>query len=404
MRRGIVVGVCLMCAVWFGVAAATAAAAPANDDFAHAQVIAPPATPLGFVYAENEGATTEPGEPSAQGIPGGASVWFDWTAERSGGAEFSACWGIEERGLIGVYTGEAVGALTPAPRIFGRGPCEYGFQAIAGVTYRIQVEGGIDPTTGAPSTGTAVLDLSRFPYNDDFDAAQDLGDGASLGASSEWGNLGATKQPGEPDHDGDPGGSSVWFTWTAPASGTVGITACAASFAPVLAAYTGPEVAALTPVAAGAGEPGASCGLGPSGEGQLSFQTVAGTKYDLAVDGRAGASGTFELVLAMDDKTRQALRGEPSATAPRLGPIKVSREVDSAARTAVFHLASDAPGSTFRCRLDRHGFRPCGAKVTYRHLAFGHHVFHARRLAGGPATTATFRIAPPRRHHDGHRR
>ncbi len=29
-------------------------------------------------------------------------------------------------------------------------------------------------------------------------------------------NVGATKEPGEPDHAGDPGGLSVWWTWTAP--------------------------------------------------------------------------------------------------------------------------------------------------------------------------------------------
>src|SRR5688500_273245 len=30
-----------------------------------------------------------------------------------------------------------------------------------------------------------------------------------------------SKEPGEPDHAGSPGGSSVWWTWTAPFSGTM---------------------------------------------------------------------------------------------------------------------------------------------------------------------------------------
>ncbi|HEX4304565.1 MAG TPA: hypothetical protein VHZ54_00875 [Solirubrobacterales bacterium] len=404
MRRGIVAVICLIGAVWLGAAAGSAAAAspPANDDFANAE---PAVVPLSLVMAENEGATAEPGEPTAQGIPGGASVWFDWTPEESGGAEFTACWGIGERALVGVYTGEAVGALTPAPRIFGAGGCEYGFQAIAGVTYRIQVEGGLDPATGAPTTGVAQLDLRRFPANDDFEDAVDLGDWTSVGSASETGNLGATKQPGEPDHDGDPGGSSVWFTWTAPATGEAQIAACYATFTPLLAAYTGTDVAALTPVAAAAGEPGVGCGLGPSGAGQLNFHAVAGTRYDLAVDGRGGASGTFDLSLAMDNRTLEALAGEPQPTGPPplppVGRIIVSRAVDSTARTAVFSLGSGVPGSTFRCRLDHRAYKPCGAKITYRHLAFGHHAFHAdvsaADLTDHPAATATFKIARP--HH-----
>ena len=34
-------------------------------------------------------------------------------------------------------------------------------------------------------------------------------------------NNGANDEPGEPDKMGNPGGSSIWYTWTAPASGRV---------------------------------------------------------------------------------------------------------------------------------------------------------------------------------------
>jgi hypothetical protein len=413
MRRWIFTVTCLMCGLWLAVAnAADAAAPPANDDFANAQTIAP--TPLGYVYAENEGATTEPGESAAQSVPGGASVWFNWTPDKTGGAEFAACWWVGKPGVVGVYTGEAVDALTPVPRIFSKGDCEYGFQATAGVTYRVQVEGALDPATGTPGTGYAVLNLSRFPFNDDFEAAVDLGSGASLGWGSDWGNLGATKQPGEPAHDGDPGGSSVWFNWTAPATGTVKVDACAATFPPRLGVYTGSDLAALTPIAAGAGEPGAVCNASTYGPGQIFFQAVVGTRYDLAVDGRGGASGAFELVVVMDDKTQRALRGELQSTAPIPPPgmppparpvtggirrIIVSRNVDSATRTAIFRLGASVPGSTFRCRLDHRAYEPCGAKVTYRHLAFGHHAFHAgaTALPSQSADTATFKIDRPSR-------
>ena len=403
MRRGIVAVICLVSVLWLACASgAEASAPPANDDFANAETFV--VAPSTYVYAENDGATTEPGEPAPQGVPGGASVWFDWTAERSGGAEFSACWGIDGS-VVGVYTGEAVASLSPVPRIFGRGACEFGFQAVAGVTYRIQVEGGLDPATGAAATGVAVVSLQRFPFNDDFEAAVDLKSWPSIGWLSDWGNLGATKQPGEPDHDGDPGGSSVWFNWTAPAAGTVKVDACFATFSPLVAVYTGTEVSALTPVAAGADEPGAVCNASTYGlPGALTFQSVAGQRYEIAVDGRGGAEGTFNLIVVMDEETRRMLRGEPRASGPPPPPwngrITISRDVDSAARTAAFRLSASAPGASFRCRLDHRPSRPCGAKVTYRNLTFGHHTFHASAGASTQQTAATaaFRIARPKVH------
>jgi hypothetical protein len=391
---------CLLCAVWLGAGAGSAAAAepPANDNFANAL---PFNTALGFSQAETEGATTEPGEPAPQGIAGGGSVWFEWTAEKSGGVEFLSCWGqYGLRPVVGVYTGTAVGALTPAPRIFGRSPCEYGFEAVAGVTYRIQEEGEIDPATGLPTSGEADLALRRFPANDDLEDAYDLGQWVSVGTVTEWGNIGATKQPGEPDHDGDPGGHSVWFTWTAPASGEVHISTSEADFTPTLAAYTGASVAALTPVAAGRGEAGSTRHADAWNPGQMNFATVAGTKYDIAVDGLGGSTGTFQIEIEMDFRTEQRLSGErdaggPPPLPPGSGVTKakpsapiLSRHVDQARRSVVFALRSAQPGTHFRCKLDRRAFATCGSKVTYRHLAAGHHLFRAMAVGPTGATGA----------------
>jgi hypothetical protein len=400
MRRGFIVLALLCAALGLGAGAAAAAEGPpVNDSFAGAL---PFNVALGFSQAENEGATTEPGEPAPQGEAGGASEWFEWTAEKSGGAEFSSCWGSRGlRPLVGVYTGETVGALTAAPRIFGHGVCEYGFQAVAGVTYRIQVEGALDPGSGVPTTGEADLDLRRFPFNDDFEDAIDLGSSVSVGTVTEWGNLGATKQPGEPDHDGDPGSHSVWFAWTAPASGEVHVGTSEADFTPTLAAYTGTSVAALTPVAAGIGEAGSTRHVDAWNPGQMNFHTVAGTRYEIAVDGLGGSTGTFQISLGMDFRTEQRLSGEPDAGGPPPLPRTpqpaaqakptaaiVSRHVDQARRSAVFALDSTQAGTRFRCKLDARRFARCGAKVTYRHLAAGHHVFHALAVAPGGSTGA----------------
>ena len=66
-------------------------------------------------------------------------------------------------------------------------------------------------------------------------------------------NVGATKEVGEPIHSTDQtdlGGSSVWYSWTAPASASVTINTAATPLDTVLAVYTGSAVNALTLVAA----------------------------------------------------------------------------------------------------------------------------------------------------------
>jgi hypothetical protein len=39
----------------------------------------------------------------------------------------------------------------------------------------------------------------------------------------------------EPDHDGNPGGKSVWWTWVAPANGLVTVSTQGSTFDTVLA-------------------------------------------------------------------------------------------------------------------------------------------------------------------------
>src|SRR5262245_15596905 len=66
-------------------------------------------------------------------------------------------------------------------------------------------------------TSLTAFPAAAQPINDNFIDAEVL-----LGASSNTAgdSTGATPEPGEPPHYGF-GGSSVWFTWTAPSSGVV---------------------------------------------------------------------------------------------------------------------------------------------------------------------------------------
>jgi hypothetical protein len=100
----------------------------------------------------------------------------------------------------------------------------------------------------------------------------------------------ATKETGEPNHCGNPGGKSVWWRWTAPISGRVGLNTAGSSFDTLLGVYTGSAVNSLTLVA----------GNDDSGEdltSSVSFTAVAGMTYQIAVDGYNGQSGSFRLNL-----------------------------------------------------------------------------------------------------------
>src|SRR5262249_22446127 len=111
-------------------------------------------------------------------------------------------------------------------------------------------------------------------------------------------NVLASDQPGEPDHAGDPDGHSVWFSWTAEVTGRAFVRACTfeSEFEPLLDIYTGSALDQLQRVATGE-EDGEDCGARGS---QASFDPRAGLMYEIAVDGRSGEEGYFELVADSD--------------------------------------------------------------------------------------------------------
>ncbi|HWA87428.1 MAG TPA: hypothetical protein VG710_14465, partial [Opitutus sp.] len=101
-------------------------------------------------------------------------------------------------------------------------------------------------------------------------------------------NVGANKELREPNHAGDRGGHSVWWEWTAPETGPVLISTDGSNFRTLLAVYTGASVDALHTVASSANSSGA---LG----NDVLFGAVAGTTYEIAVDGYRGATGSIVL-------------------------------------------------------------------------------------------------------------
>ena len=264
---------------------------PANDDLLDAEVLGSslPASTSGSTLA----ATKETGEPNHAGNGGGHSVWFSWTASSSGLVHLSTCFSSFDT-LLAVYTGSAVNALTP---VVGNDeadglPCQPGhseaqFVATAGTTYKIAVDG----KDGA--RGSFDLTLTPPPANDDFGSPVSIG--SELPVTKFSSNDRASKQVGEPDHAGDPGGRSVWYSWTAADSGPVKISTCAFWVDTLLAVYTGSSVGSLTPVASNDDGRSPRCSDANS---EVRFTTTAGTAYRIAVDGAGGATGPFELTVA----------------------------------------------------------------------------------------------------------
>lgn len=150
--------------------------------------------------------------------------------------------------------------------------------------------------------------------NNDFSAALSLGSGTNLLTATT--NLDATKELGEPDHAGDPGGKSLWHSWTAPGNGTTLVDLCGSDFEfdTLLAVYVGGDVTALTPVASNDDSPG----CGPDGaQSSLSFAATGGITYRIAVDGFGGDSGRMELRLIHQAEGGKSGGGQaPTVTTP----------------------------------------------------------------------------------------
>jgi hypothetical protein len=341
------------------------------DNFADRTVIYGPAY---WIVGSLSNATNEAGEPFIDGVSSGQTVWGTWTAPSNGIVTLSAT-AASFSPLLEVYIGSSYLGIGTYPHssasdfatlslvasnnyliCYEDGQCgchwrERGqttFHVKGAQAYQICVDSAIitDASMGiqsipfdggyfmewGPTFTTNILEGGDFtlnleftpaPINDDFANRIKLsGSRISTNAS----NAGATKELGEPDHLGNPGGSSVWYSWTAPASGRVtlstnevpaypppssgggtgviiiapGPPSCGNEidqnpppvFYPVFAAYTGTAMNALTP---------ANC-LPVSLDAfpnAVEFDAVKGQTYQIAFDGNMGTTGDIPLYLAL---------------------------------------------------------------------------------------------------------
>jgi Collagen triple helix repeat (20 copies) len=276
-------------------ASPASAAPPANDDFANAEVV--PAIGAAGLAGTTVEATSEAGEPA--GIPTNPlnTVWYAWTPNTTEQVTIHTCGPSGGDTTLYAYTGAAVNAL--ALVAFGENAGTFcapfsangsvvTFNATAGTTYRIRVDGF--------QAETPAFEITMRRRGDEFRDAIAIGpDGISAFPGTTVNRTGET---GEPDsiQPGQPL-NTQWYRWTPDASGPAVVNTCGPTTGDsVLHVFTGTSVNALTQVAAN-DDAGTACAPYGSLGSRVTFSATAGTIYRIRVDGFNTATPAFELTI-----------------------------------------------------------------------------------------------------------
>jgi hypothetical protein len=201
----------------------------------------------------------------ADGIPvPGVGITFNVASgggSRTGGSQTTNASGIATVGswTLGAAPGTNTLTATPGVALSGSGPCA----------------GGVCTFTATGFAG---------PTNDMFANRITL-TGSSITVNTT--NVGATSEAGEPSHAGFPPRQTLWWTWTAPGSGSVDIDTFTSNFDTVLAVYTGSAVNMLTQVAANDQFGG--------NQSKVTFTAAGGTVFQVVVGGFFSATGNVTM-------------------------------------------------------------------------------------------------------------
>ena len=252
--------------------------APVNDDFADATEL----LGLGVFHGSNRGATKEPGEPHHAASSGGSSTWWKWTALTNEYVTLTTI-GSSFDTVLGVYTGASVSNLVLVASN-DKGECDGGgstvsFLAVTGTTYHIAVDGYF----GAAGSIRLVFVPSNppgTPPNDAFTNRTFLTGSNFIVLAA---NMGASLEPNEPNHTSYVDGSTIWWSWTAPAKGLARFSLDGSCYVRLLAAYTNTALTTLGKVG--------------SGLDQIEFDVLPGQVFQIVVAGEHGDPGTALLSL-----------------------------------------------------------------------------------------------------------
>jgi hypothetical protein len=206
-----------------------------SDKFAEATDLAAFTLPyIGFVGGSG---TAEVGEPAHAGSPAAHSYWFQWKAPASSPCIFRE-YVNGSASRIAIYTGDSLTSLT----LVAQGVERVFFAATEGVIYRIAID---SPTFD-------VVQFKPYPVGGGDEIASATPITGSLPLRVNGNNALATAAPTDEDwHPDFHPKATVWWLWTAPASGAIRLDARYCDFSTRLTAYE--RAPGDSPVRSGAG-------------------------------------------------------------------------------------------------------------------------------------------------------
>jgi len=257
------------------------AAAPSNDMFATPDALG---DAFGAVVGTTAEATKEAGEPDHAGVLGNKSVWFTWTAPRSGRVVFDTrSWRTDFDTVLAAYTGVGLDGLVPVAANddlsrFSRHSSMV-FTATSGTTYLVALDGV------AGKSGDYRLHWAMEPTNDSFAASESI---AGRSGTTATDNTLATLEESESRYSKH----SVWYRWTAPHSRRVEFNTQGSGFDTRLAVYTGRSLSALRLLARNDDARGLRL------RSRVTFVAQAGRTYRVAVGSYPFGGGSGRVVLS----------------------------------------------------------------------------------------------------------
>ena len=290
--------------------------------------------------ASNVNATHQKGEPQHAGVPGGKSVWFAWrptvtgtVVMDTGGSDFDTVLAVYTNSstfipavtnIIAVAASDNDSEMAPLSRVK--------FTAFANTIYLIAVDGR-DGFAG--NIELNIRQVRSLAAPNDFLAFATRTFSTGISTAS---NVGASKEPGEPDHAGNPGGASLW--WRLDDSSTLGmieISTLGSSFDTVVAVYTNatsrqqlPGVPPMSELRLIASNDDAA---GTNRTSEVSIIPRGFVTYWIAVDGYNGAQGNVRLTVSRQSKLTPALNDAFSRATVLLGPSVLTNGNNTLAST-----------------------------------------------------------------------
>ena len=143
---------------------------------------------------------------------------------------------------------------------------------------------------GANAAGLAISSeihvAPKVPLLQGGDAFEERLRLSGLRGAGKGNNRTASFEPGEHLHAGKLGGKSVWFEWEAPGDGIASFGTMGSAFDTLLAVYSGTSLTDLVEV-------GSDDDQGGFTTSKVSFRTVRGGRYFMALDGVSQVAGEY---------------------------------------------------------------------------------------------------------------